>query len=84
MHAGQLVVGVDGGEPFVEEGAGGTWGVLFHEVERGGRVVEDCVDENLEVGEPEGGGLGGVDVVESGLDDGLKQLWPKSRVSGQL
>lgn len=74
VDPGQLVVGVDSGKPFIEERAGGAWGVLFHEVERGGGVVEDGVDENLEVGETEGSRFGGVDVVESSLHDGLEQL----------
>ena len=73
MHARQLVLGVDPGQPPVEKEAGNTRFVVFHRMERCGWVVKDDVNED-EVGEFEGIGVAAIDVVDDNLDDSLEVL----------
>lgn len=74
VHAGQPVICVDGLKPLVEEQAGSAGANSFHDVQSCSRVVQHAVDEDLQVGETQRGGLDVVNEVEGGGDDDLETL----------
>jgi hypothetical protein len=74
VDARELVLAVDSSEPMVEKFPSGSSLLLLHQVESGGGVVEDGIDEDFKVGETESGGLDVLLQGKGGVDDDVEVL----------